>query len=34
MNKLREIVERNNVSDQFRKIIIRYKPTGYDMKVM
>ena len=32
--KFRKIVRRNDLSDQFRKIIIRYKTTGYSMNVM
>ena len=32
--KFRKIVGRNNFSDQFRKLIIRYKRTGYNMNVM
>ena len=31
--KFRNIVGRNDFSDQFRKIIIRYKRTGYNMHV-
>ena len=32
--KLKKIVGRNVFSDQFRKIIIRYKRIGYNMNVM
>ena len=32
--KFRKIVCRNDFSDQFRKIIIRYKRTGYNMNDM
>ena len=32
--KFKKIVGRNDVSDQFRKIIIRYKRIGYNMNVM
>ena len=32
--KFRKIVGRNDFSDQFRKIIIRYKRIGYNMNVM
>ena len=32
--KFRKIVCRNDFSDQFRKIIIRYKRTRYNMNVM
>ena len=32
--KFRKIVGRHDFSDQSRKIIIRYKNTGYNMKVM
>ena len=32
--KFKRIVGRNNFSDQFRKIIIRYKRIGYNMNVM
>ena len=32
--KFRTIVGRNDFSDQFSKIIIRYKRTGYNMNVM
>ena len=31
---VRTIVGRNDFSDQFRKIIIRYKRTGYNMNVV
>ena len=31
--KLKKIVGRNDFSDQFRKIIIRYKRIGYNMNV-
>ena len=34
VNKFMEIVGRNDFSDQFRKIIIRYKRIGYNMNVM
>ena len=32
--KFKKIVGRNDFSDQFRKIIIRYKRIGYNMNVM
>ena len=32
--KFKTIVGRNDISDQFTKIIIRYKRLGYDMNVM
>ena len=32
--KFKEIVGRNDISDQFRKIVIRYKRIGYNMNVM
>ena len=32
--KFKKIVGRNDLSDQFRKIIIRYKRIGYNMNVM
>ena len=32
--KCKKIVGQNDVSDQFRKIIIRYKRIGYNMNVM
>ena len=32
--KFKKIVSRNDFSDQFRKIIIRYKRIGYNMNVM
>ena len=34
MYKFRKIVGRNEFSDQLRKIIIRYKRTGYNRNVM
>ena len=34
MYKFRKTVDRNDFSDQFRKIIIHYKRTGYNMNVM
>ena len=34
MYKFRKLVGRNDFSDQFRKIIIRYKRTGYNINVM
>ena len=32
--KFKKIVGRTDFSDQFRKIIIRYKPIGYNVNVM
>ena len=32
--KFKKIVGRNNFSDQFRKIILRYKRIGYNMNVI
>ena len=34
VNKFTKIVGQNDFSDQFRKIIIGYKGTGYNMNVM
>ena len=34
VNKFKKIMGRTNFSDQFRKIIIRYKRIGYNLNVM
>ena len=34
VNKLKRIVGKSNLSDQFKKIIKRYKRVGYNMDIM